>query len=181
MKLPHSLLTSAANLALKAPPLSKLVLGTTLRVLGKPNLSRFVRYVIDFERAYVTDDWDDIQPYFAPDAVYEVTNVPFAARLEGAEEVVRGIRICLDGFDRRLERKLWIVEGPHEIDDRVTFQWRGAYSRPGEPPMRLAARQTARYRDSLIVELRDDYDPGVHETVEEWFAQYGEGVTASYV
>lgn len=181
MKLPQPLLSFAAKLALQTPFVHKASFRAGLGLIGRPKTGRFLSYTVDFERAYTSDRWDAIEPYFAPDAVYEVRNAPFACRLEGAPQIIQGFRRCLDTFDRQLERNLWVFDGPHETGDRVTFRWKGLYNRPGEPPLRLEARQTAIYRDDLIVDLSDEYAPGVDAAIEKWLDEHGRGLVPTYV
>ena len=180
MKLPQTVLSAFARIALATPPVGKPFVRSVLSVVGMARTARFTDYVIDFERSFRDDDWSRIEPYFAADAVYEVRNTNFDCRLEGPRAIVEGFKTSLDGFDRRLERSLRLTEGPHERDDRVTFVWVGRYVRRGAPPLVISARQTARYLNGRIAALSDEYLPEHGERIAEWLERYGEGLSPAY-
>lgn len=180
MKLPQLVLSGFARVALAMPPAGKPLVRAVLEIVGMPRTARFADYVIDFERSYEDDDWSRIERYFAPDAVYEVRNSSFDCRLEGPRSIIEGFKCSLDGFDRQLRRSLRIQEGPHERDNLVTFVWVGRYTRPGAPPLVISARQSARYRDGLIIELCDEYLPDSGDRIAKWLDQHGEGLNPAY-
>ncbi|MEM9558234.1 MAG: nuclear transport factor 2 family protein [Acidobacteriota bacterium] len=193
MNLPQPVLSFAANAALRMPPAVKPIVHGVLALAGMRWATRFMDYVIDFERAYITDDWSRVAEYFAPDAIYEVRHADFDCRLEGREAVLAGFRRILDRFDRQLHRDLRVVKGPYELpagetdDGGLTFLWKGSYSRPAihpaaadTPPVRLSARQSARYRDGLIVWLADEYRDGTGYTVDAWIEAHAPELSARY-
>jgi hypothetical protein len=98
----------------------------------------FLGYAQDFEKTYADDDWSRLERYFAPDAVYEVRNVPFGCRLVGPQAIFRGIKKSLDGFDRRMdERTVAVVDGPYVEGERVSLA--------GPSPTRSAARRISSF------------------------------------
>ena len=179
MKIPQPVLSAFGRIALDLP-VGKPFVRAALSLVGMRRTARFVDYVIDFERSLADDDWSRVEPYFAPDAVYEVRNSSFDCRLEGPRAIVDGFKTSLNGFDRQLERSLRLQEGPHEQGDRVTFVWVGRYVRAGAPPLVISARQSARYHEGAIVHLSDEYLPGEGDRVAEWLEQHGEGLSPAY-
>ena len=144
--------------------------------------SHFFEYAQDFEKTFVDDDWSRLARYFVPDAVYEVRNVPFACRIQGADAIFRGIKKSLDGFDRRFaQRSLEVVDPPVEEDDTVSVGWAVTYVKPGAPPFRLRGRSMARYRDGRIAHLVDEYPDGMTAEAAAWQAAHAPDLDASYV
>jgi hypothetical protein len=143
--------------------------------------ARFVQYAQDFEETFDDDDWSRLERFFAPDATYEVRNVPFACRLEGRDAIFRGMKRSLDGFDRQLpKRALAVTEPPSEDGDRMSVGWTATYQKPGAPLLLLRGRSTVRYRDGVIAELIDEYPEGMAAEAAAWLQKYAPGLDASY-
>lgn len=143
---------------------------------------RFIAYALDFEQTYDDDDWSRLEHHFAPDAVYEVRNTAFGCRIEGAPAILRGLKKSLDGFDRRLpKRVIDLVDGPTEDGEVVRVGWTATYTVPGAPSFVLRGRSIARVRDGVIVELADEYPPGLDAEAGTWIAAHAPGADASYV
>jgi hypothetical protein len=141
----------------------------------------FIAYAQDFEKTYADDDWSRLERYFAPDAVYEVRNVPFGCRLVGPQAIFRGIKKSLDGFDRRMdERNVAITEPPSVDGDRVTIGWTVTYRKSGAPDLLLRGRSSARIADGKIVEMADEYPDGMAAEAGAWFAKHAPDVDPSY-
>ena len=145
-------------------------------------LANFMEYAQAFEQTFDDDDWSRLTKYFAPDAVYEVKNVPFACRIEGREAIFRGIKKSLDTFDRKLpKRGIEVTEPPVEDGETVTAGMAVTYQKPGAPPLVLRGRVFARYRGDVIVEMRDEYADGVQDAFLKWAPEHGQGLSGSYV
>jgi hypothetical protein len=141
----------------------------------------FLGYAQDFEQTYVDDDWSRLERYFAPDAVYEVRNVPFACRLVGPQAIFRGIKKSLDGFDRRMDaRTVAVVDGPYVEGEQVSLGWTVTYGKRGAPDFVLRGRSSARIVDGKIVELADEYPDGMAEEAGTWFAKHAPDADPSY-
>jgi hypothetical protein len=144
-------------------------------------LARFIEYAQDFETTYDDDDWSRLERHFAPDAVYEVRNTSFACRLEGPRAILRGLKKSLDGFDRRMPKRVVApTDDLKEEGDTLIVAWTATYSPPGVPVFVLRGRSTARYRDGVIAELIDEYPEGMDEEAAAWVATYAPGLDASY-
>lgn len=143
-------------------------------------LERFIQYAADFEKTFRDDDWSRLEPYFTDDATYSVEKMPFAFTARGRAAVLAAIRRSLDGFDRRLTRRVEVVGTPTEQGSEVVIPWRAHYERPGAPPLVFGAREIAVYRDGRIRELRDVYDDGSAAVYQRWMGEHGQGLDASY-
>jgi hypothetical protein len=142
-------------------------------------LERFMAYAQDFERTYHDDDWSRLAQYFAPDATYEVRNIPAPCVLRGQEEIFRGIKKSLDGFDRKLEREIGVVAPPTVDGDTLTLRWRATYTKPGAPPLTTHGCSVARYAGDVIVSLIDTFE--ADPAVTAWLEAQGRGLRLAYV
>jgi hypothetical protein len=141
----------------------------------------FLGYAQDFEKTYADDDWSRLERYFAPDAVYEVRNVPFGCRLVGPQAIFRGIKKSLDGFDRRMdERTVAVVDGPYVEGERVSLGWTVTYAKRGAPDFVLRGRSSAQVVGGKIVELTDEYPDGMAAEAGAWFAKHAPDADPSY-
>ena len=145
-----------------------------------PLSARFVNYAIDFEAAYVTGDWSRIGSYFTSDAIYCVRNSNFDCEIRRPGNIIAGFKRSVDGFDRKLKRSLWVVDGPDENQDSTSFIWHGVYRCNDCPPLSLSARQTACYRDGLIERLTDEYLPGCADAAANWLNEHKPDLDPSY-
>ena len=145
-------------------------------------IMRFMEYAQAFEETYDDDDWSRLEKFFAPDAVYEVRNTSFGCRLVGRENILRGMKKSLDGFDRRMPKRVAVPVGvPVEDGDTLTVDWTATYEKPGAPAFVLRGRSIARYRDGVLAELVDEYPDGMSAEVERWADAHAPGCLPLYV
>ncbi len=143
-------------------------------------LQQFMAYAGDFERTFADDDWSRLQPYFAPDAVYEVAG-SFGCRLTGPTAIFAGIKKSLDGFDRKFaKRDIEVTSGPEILADEMRMGWTVVYTTEGLPPFVLRGRSIVRYADGRIVHLADSFDPGVEGDLSAWQRTTGVALDPSY-
>jgi hypothetical protein len=143
--------------------------------------SRFMAYAKDFELTFDDDNWSRLEGYFAPDAVYEVRNVGPGWRLVGPAAILAGMKRSLDGFDRRLPKRVLGLAGPPAVDATgLAFDWTATYAPAGAPRLVLRGHSSIRYRDGLIVELVDSYADGIGEEVAAWNDANDLGLELSY-
>ena len=90
---------------------------------------RFFAYAAAFEKAYASDDWSRVEPYFHDDAVYDSgMGAPLGGRLEGRAAILAYFKRVLDRFDRRFEsRELALLDGPRTTGDSVWIRGRATY------------------------------------------------------
>ena len=65
------------------------------------HLERFAAYAAAFEKAYASDDWSLVEPFFTEDAVYEVPlDPPIGGRFEGRPAILAYFKDVTARFDR---------------------------------------------------------------------------------
>jgi hypothetical protein len=139
------------------------------------NIPRFAEYAAAFERSYASDDWSHVAPYFADDAVYEVTlNPPMGGRFEGRDAILDYFKFVLDGFDRRFDRReIALIEGPSEDGDSVWIRGSATYRKAGVPDLVLVLDETVTFDNGLIRRLEDRYEADMKEQIEGYAANFG--------
>ena len=138
-------------------------------------IPRFAAYAAAFEKAYASDDWSLVEPFFTEDAVYEVGLAPpLGGRFEGRERILAYFKAVLDHFDRRFaSREVGLVAGPRESADSVWVRGRGFYRAPGVPDLAFELEETAWFDGDRIRRLEDRYDVGVRDALEAYRAAHG--------
>lgn len=180
LRLPQPLFLLLTNIMLRSPIVFKPIFTTALRLMNMPLSVKFASYAMEFERSLRTDNWEKVARHFAPDAVYEVRNMGLPdASISGRSAIIEGIRRSLNGFDRRLKRKVYVTRAPHEVGNTLTCVWVGEYSRPTAPPIKLSAHLTAKFRGGLMIYLVDDYLPGMDAA--DWLDAHGSDLAPAYV
>jgi ketosteroid isomerase-like protein len=139
------------------------------------SIPRFVAYAADFEKAYASDDWSVVAPWFTEDAVYEVDlDPPMGGRFSGRDAILAYFKAVLDGFDRRFaSREVQLVEGPRESGDAVWLRGRAIYRAEGVPELSFELEETAHFTDGRIRRLEDRYDAATREALTAWLAAHG--------
>jgi hypothetical protein len=137
------------------------------------NIARFVAYAAAFEKAFDSDDWTRLEPFFSKDAVYEI-GLPMlgAERCEGRAALLEWFPDVLNRFDRRFEsRELALLDGPKELDGGdVWIRGSATYHAEGIPDLVLILEETVRFEGDQIVHLEDRYTVEMAEAV----ARYGQ-------
>jgi len=138
-------------------------------------IEHFAAYAAAFEKAYDSDDWSEVENYFANDAVYEI-GLPIlgAERCEGRAAIVAWFKDVLDRFDRRFEaRTLALLEGPREDGNEVWIMGSATYTAEGVPDLVLKLEETIRFEGDIIVHLEDHYTPEMTEETVQYAREYG--------
>jgi hypothetical protein len=139
------------------------------------HIKRFAAYAAAFERAYDSDDWSEVEGYFAVDAVYEVGLAMLGMeRCEGRAAIVGWFKTVLDGFDRRFDsRTLTLLDGPREEGDEVRIEGTATYTAAGVPDLVLELAETVRFDGDEIVYLEDRYTAEMLEEVARYVFEHG--------
>jgi hypothetical protein len=146
------------------------------------NLTQFMRYAADFELTLVDDDWSRLRQYFTDEAVYEVKAEGFPCRLVGPDEIFKGMKKSLDGFDRKFDgRGVEVTKGPEVDGDTMRADWAVTYRKAGKTPYVLRGRSEARFRAGKIAHLADVYDASVGPEAAAWMQQNDMVLNPSYV
>lgn len=143
------------------------------------HLEIFRNYAAAFEHTFADDDWQRLAPFFTDDAVYLVTGLPSTYELHGRDNIFRGIKRSLDGFDRRCDGRAIIPAAPpSEAGGVVTLHGVIRYQRAGAPELELRATITAEFDGGRICRLHDHFtlDPAAIT----WLTQHATGLDGSY-
>jgi hypothetical protein len=138
-------------------------------------IPRFAAYAAAFEKAYASDDWSIVEPFFTEDAVYEVgLGPPLGGRFEGRPAVLAYFKRALDGFDRRFaSREVGLVAGPRETADSVWVRGRASYRSPHAPDLDFELEETAWFEGDRIRRLEDRYEDETRKALEAYAAAHG--------
>jgi len=88
-----------------------------------------------FEKAFESNDWSLLEPFFAENAVYEI-GLPLLGRAccEDRTAILGWFPDVLDRFDRRFEsRALELLDGPKEEGGAVWIRGSATYRTEGIP------------------------------------------------
>ena len=139
------------------------------------NIPRFAAYAAAFEKSYESDDWAPLEPFFAPDAVYQVGLPQLGAdRCEGRDAILAWFPDILNRFDRRFgSRELTLIDGPREQGNEVWIHGTATYRTEGFPDFHLTLEETVRFDGEQIIYLADAYTPEMAVEIERYLTEYG--------
>jgi hypothetical protein len=139
------------------------------------HIKQFAAYAAAFERAVESDDWSEVEGFFAADAVYLI-GLPILGteRCQGRAAIVAWFKDVLDRFDRRFAtRRLDLLEGPTEDGDEVWIKGTATYTADGVPDLVLELAETIRFDDDEIVHLEDHYTPEMVAGIARYALEHG--------
>lgn len=146
------------------------------------NIARFAAYAAAFEKAFVSDEWSVVEPFFTEDAVYDVPlDPPLGGRIEGRAAILAYFKDVLDRFDRRFDsRELTLLDGPTEDGDSVWIRGTATYRAAGVPEFVLELEETVHFDGDRIRLLADHYEPEMKQATAEYLQEHGEklGISA---
>ncbi|HYB99765.1 MAG TPA: nuclear transport factor 2 family protein [Candidatus Limnocylindrales bacterium] len=121
------------------------------------DIASYANYAAAFERAYASDNWDEVREYFAEEAVYEVNGgAPFGGVWKGRDVIVNHLMESVNQFDRTYDkRELSVLSGPEMRNGGVHVGWTATYKREGKPDLVVVGEEEAWFRDGKIIHLRD--------------------------
>ncbi len=139
-----------------------------------PSIQRFLEYAAAFEKAFASDDWTLIEPYFADDVVYEVPfDPPFGGRFEGRRQVVDYLARVTAGFDRRFaSREVVPLEGPSAEGHEVRVTGRAIYRDPRVPELSFDLEERLVYEGDRIARFEDDYSEEMRARLLEYLERH---------
>ena len=143
------------------------------------NIPRFAEYAAAFEKAFASDDWSLVEPYFTEDAEYEVgLGPPFTPEsgscLRGRAAVLDYFKQALDGFDRRFAtREVTLLDGPREDGAEVWIRGRADYASPLAPDLSFELDEIAVFEGDRIRRLEDRYDEATLAALDAYLEAHG--------
>lgn len=145
-------------------------------------LEQFLGYAAAFEKAFESDDWSILEPFFAEDAVYEVNlEPPRGGRFAGRTAILAYFKDIVDRFDRCFEsRELKFLGGMKQDGDSVSFCGGATYGSPGVPDLVLVLEETVDFDGDHIRRLDDHYDAAMKEEADAYLLKYGEKLGISF-
>lgn len=140
------------------------------------NIPRFAAYAAAFEKAYESDDWSSLEPYFTAGAVYDAGMAEhLGGRIEGRDAIFAHFKRVLDGFDRRFaSRDLELIEGPSEAGATVRIKGSAIYRAEGVPDLVLTLEERATFDGDRIAHLEDRYDDAMQAQAAAYIEAHGE-------
>jgi len=137
-------------------------------------IAHFARYAAAFEKAFESNDWSLVEPFFSEDVVYETDFSPLGGVFEGRAAVVGYLEEVLDRFDRRFEsRELALIEGPREEGDSVWIRGSATYRSPGLPELSFILEEIASFDGEHICRLEDRFDPEALAQIDAYLQEHG--------
>ena len=130
---------------------------------------RFARYALKFERAFKTDQWDEVKACFHPDATYTIlgTNTEWDAETRGPDAIVALFKRMLDEGDRQYDsRRPGIVGFPRVKGGELLVPWKATY-KLGDKTIVLHGESRCRFSGGKIIALSDTMRA---DEVQPWIA-----------
>jgi len=144
-------------------------------------IQQFVAQRGAFEAAYESGCWTALGAYFHDDITYEVLNMPFHCVIKGREQVLAGLKLSVERFDKLCIRTVGIGSSIREEGDNVLVHSGIRFERPGAPSTSATLWEIATYRGDRIERILDIYDPGCSAEFEQWMSAWGEGLDPRYL
>ena len=136
--------------------------------------AQFGAYAAAFEKAFVSDDWSLVEPFFTEDAIYEVgLDPPMGGRFEGRPAILAYFKDILDRFDRRFEsRKIALLDGPKEDGESVWIRGSATYLAEGVPDFVLELEETVYFEGDRIRRLEDEYEATMKQRISVFLKEH---------
>lgn len=133
---------------------------------------RFARYALRFERAFKTDQWDDVKACFHPEARYIVrgSGTSYDGEVAYPDAIVAFFKRMLDDLDRKFDSRKPGFRGlPRVRGGELFLPWKARYS-IGDKSVVLTGDSRCRFKDGKIIELSDTM---IEEEAKAWGALIG--------
>ncbi len=137
--------------------------------------AQFAAYAGAFEKAFVSDEWSLVEPFFTEEAIYDVAlDPPMGGRFEGRAAILAFFKEVLDRFDRRFEsRELALLEGPKEDGESVWIRGSATYRAKGVPDFVLELEEIVYFEGDRIRRLEDEYEPTMKQRISTYLKEHG--------
>lgn len=145
-------------------------------------LTLFLNYAADFERSYISDDWNLIRGHFHDDATYTIESPTMGCELKGFETITVGIKKSLDNFDRKFDSREIIPGDDLKLTDNgLTISWSARYTKQDLPVYILKGKSNVNFEGEKIISLSDSFDAQTEKELAQWIEKTGYAVDPSYI
>lgn len=136
-------------------------------------IDQFQAYADAFEKTYEDDNWQRLEEYFTPDAIYAPGDGTEAV---GRDQVIAQLRDGINGLDRRFDSRALSASPPSLDGNTVSLSWQLTLSKQGTPDFTATGVEYATFTDGAISRMEDVFDEGVAETLGAWMAAHGDSL-----
>jgi hypothetical protein len=146
------------------------------------SIPKFAKYADAFEKAFASNDWKMLEPYFTDDAVYEVKDVPppLGGVASGRDAVLAYFDRTIAAFDRKFAtRALLLREGPRDDGDSVWIRGAVRYTAPGVPDLEFELEETVWFEGDRIRRMEDRCAAAEVAKVQDWARAHGDRIGLS--
>jgi steroid delta-isomerase-like uncharacterized protein len=138
------------------------------------DLERFLRFALDFEVAFWSDDWRILAPHLADDARHLVHAAgSLGTDDRGRDAMSAGLRASVHAMDRRFDVRIpEVLAGPTTRPDGVWMRYALRLRRAGLPELAFEGEHLARYRGGRLVAIEEMLAPGTGERVDAFLREH---------
>jgi steroid delta-isomerase-like uncharacterized protein len=138
------------------------------------DLERFLRFALDFEVAFWSDQWSLLAPHLADDACHVVHAAgSLGADDRGRDAMIAGLRASAHGMDRRFDVRIpEVLAGPTTRPDGVWMRYALRLRRAGLPELAFEGEHLARYRGGRLVAIEETLVRGTGERVDAFLREH---------
>jgi steroid delta-isomerase-like uncharacterized protein len=138
------------------------------------DLERFLRFALDFEAAFWSDDWRILAPHLAEAAARLVPSEgSLAADHRGRDATLAGLQGGVRALDRRFDVRIpEVLAGPATRQDGVWMRYALRLRRAGLPELAFEGEHLARYRDGRLVAIEETLAPGTGKRVDAFLREH---------
>ena len=138
------------------------------------DLERFLRFALDFEVAFWSDQWGILAPHVADDAVRIVHGEgSLAADDRGREAMLGGLAAGVHALDRRFDVRIpEVLAGPETRKGGVWMRYALRLRRDGLPELAFVGEHLARFAAGRLVLIEETLPPGTGERVDAFLREH---------
>ncbi len=138
------------------------------------DLERFLRFALDFEVSFWSDQWDVAAAHLAEDARRIVhAEGSLAADHRGRDATLAGLRDGVRGMDRRFDVRIpEVLAGPVTRPDGVWMRYALRLRRDGLPELAFEGEHLARFAGGRLVAIEETLPPGTGERVDAYLREH---------
>ena len=138
------------------------------------DLERFLRFALDFEVSFWSDQWSVAAAHLADDARHVVhASGSLACDDRGRDAMLAGLRGSVLGMDRRFDVRIpEVLAGPVTREDGIWMRYALRLRRDGLPELAFEGEHLARFAGGKLVEIEETLPPGTGERVDAFLREH---------